>query len=202
MSIAEKLLFIAENQQKVFDAGKAAGGLNDLPAGYLKIDPAWTSWYMLFNGRPSMAQNLTYSDSANVTNFNGAFQSWTSLMGTFTIPSLDLRKATNIGSMFLYSDGIVEIGQMDISNATSVNYAFNGCTRLERITFVPGCIKVSISFLASSLLDAGSVQSIIDGLADLTGKEQQTLTFHATVGGKLNEEQKAQIAAKNWFLVY
>jgi hypothetical protein len=91
---------------------------------------------------------------------------------------------------------------MDISNATSVNYAFNGCTKLKRISFVPGCIKVSIGFPASSLLDPESLQSILEGLADLTGKEQQTLTLHATAGGKLNEEQKAQIAAKNWFLVY
>lgn len=201
MSIGEKLTRIAENQQKVYDAGCAKGEEN-LPAGYMKVDPAWNSFYMLFNGRPSLAQNLQYSDTANITNFNGAFQGWTSLLGTFTIPSLDLRKATNIGSMFLYSDGIVEIGQMEIPNVTVTNYAFNGCTALQRISFVPGCIKVSIGFPSSSLLEGESVQSILDGLADLTGKETQTLTLHANVGETLTDAQKAAAAAKNWTIVY
>ena len=202
MSIAEKLQLIAENQQKVYDAGKSAGGTENLPAGYLKADPAWISWYMLFNGRPSMAQNLSYSDSANVTNMVSAFQSWTSTMGTFSVPSLDLRKVTTIQNMFIYSSAIVEIGEMEIPNVTNATNAFNGCSALERISFVPGCIKVSIGFPTSNLLDDPSIQSIIDGLADLTGETQQTLTFHATVGGKLTEDQKAQIAAKNWNLVY
>jgi endonuclease I len=47
-----------------------------------------------------------------------------------------------------------------------------------------------------------SVQSIVDALKDLTGATAQTLTFHADVGGKLTDAQKATITAKNWTLVY
>ena len=46
------------------------------------------------------------------------------------------------------------------------------------------------------------MQSIIDGLKDLTGAESQTLTFHSAVGNKLTDTQKATITAKNWTLVY
>lgn len=199
MSMAQKLTTIAENQQKVYDAGKEQA-VAQLPAGYLKIDPAWNSWYMLFNGRPSMGQFLKYEDSANVQTMTSAFQSWTG--GSYVVPSLDMRKVTTMQNMFIYSSGIVEIGEMDISGVTNANLAFNGCSALQRISFVPGCIKVPISFIASNLLDDASVQSVIDGLADMTDKSPQTLTFHPTVGAKLTQQQKAQIQAKNWELIY
>ena len=47
-----------------------------------------------------------------------------------------------------------------------------------------------------------TIQSIIDGMADLTGATAQTLTFHKDVGAKLTDAQKATITAKNWTLVY
>lgn len=178
------------------EKGKAEA-IESLPAGYIKIDPTWTSWYMLCNGRPSIVQNLKYSDSSNVTNFNGAFQGTT----TKIIPRLDYRKAQNIGSLCIYSS-VEEVGEMEIPNVTNANYAFSSCFELKRITFVPGCIKVSIGFPNSNLLDDASIQSIIDGLADLTGKTAQTLTLHADVGNKLTQEQKDAASAKNWTLVY
>jgi hypothetical protein len=84
---------------------------------------------------------------------------------------------------------------------TTWNSPFSGCTNLENIT-CEGVIKQSISFANSSKLTNASAQSIIDTLKDLTGATAQTLTFHATVGGKLTAEQKATITAKNWTLVY
>ena len=45
-----------------------------------------------------------------------------------------------------------------------------------------------------------SIQSIIDALADLTGKTSAKVTFHPTVKAKLTEEQLATIESKNWTL--
>ena len=73
---------------------------------------------------------------------------------------------------------------------------------LEYIRFAANSIKLNITFRQSAKLTTESVQSIIDGLADLTGSSAQTLTLHATVGAKLTDEQKATITAKNWALVY
>jgi hypothetical protein len=147
-----------------------------------------------------MVQHLKYSDSANVDNWFSAFQSI--YENGVVIPSLDYRKANTIQNLFIYSSGIVEIGEMEIPNVTAANNAFYGCTGLERISFVPGCIKVSLAFSSCSKLDDASIQSIIDGLADLTGKTAQTLTFHATVGAKLTQAQKDAASAKNWTLAY
>lgn len=94
------------------------------------------------------------------------------------------------------------IGVLDFSNATAFNGTFYNCNKLEEITVAEKCINKNIDFSACSLLNDTSIQSIIDGLADLTGGTTQTITFHATVGGNLTEEQKATITAKNWELVY
>ena len=74
---------------------------------------------------------------------------------------------------------------------------FSVCSSLKNISFVAGCIKKSISFSQSPLTDE-SIQSIIDGLADLTGQTAQTITFHSDVKNKLTEEQIASATSKNW----
>lgn len=190
---------VDEVYDKGYEDGTAqGGGEDDLPYGYVKIDPTWTSFDNFCMSRPSMVGHLKYSDTANGVRFASMFNN----CKVKSIPSLDLRKGTHFGSMFIYSGSIEEIGEMDISNAVEVTYMFLSCSGLKRISFVPGCIKLSLNFAQSSKLDDASIQSIIDGLADLSGKTAQTLTLHATVGAKLTEAQKATASAKNWTLAY
>lgn len=80
--------------------------------------------------------------------------------------------------------------------------AFYICYELREVRFAAGAVFTSVSFSYSSLLSDVSIQSIIDGLADLTGQTAQTLTLHATVGAKLTQAQKDAVSAKNWTLVY
>ena len=94
------------------------------------------------------------------------------------------------------------LGVFDLTNATSVNNAFNNCPALEEVRFKADSIFLSISFGSCSALNDESIRSVIDGLADLTGQTTQTLTFHTTVGNKLTDTQKATITAKNWTLAY
>lgn len=231
MNIAEQLQTIADNVPKVYQAGyddgAAAGGgggsgdydegyadgydegkseaIENLPGGYVKIDPAWTDFTSFCQGRRfSLGKNLKYSDTANGTNFSNMYTGWDySPDGSLHIvPSLDLRNGKTFTSMFNWSSKIGEIGEIDISSATNVDNMFNYCTELSKISFAPNCIKISISFAASGKLTDASIQSIIDGLANLTGKTAQTLTLHATVGGKLTQAQKDAASAKNWTLAY
>lgn len=73
---------------------------------------------------------------------------------------------------------------------------------LEEVRFVSGTIRTYVSFNGSKFLSDKSIQSIIDGLADLTGSTAQTLTFNKTVGAKLTDTQKASASAKNWTISY
>lgn len=97
---------------------------------------------------------------------------------------------------------IIDGTPMNLSAATNINNIFSYCSALKEVRFVTNSIYLSIGFAQSDKLSTDTIQSIIDGLADLTGDTAQTLTLHATVGGKLTDEQKATITAKNWELVY
>jgi hypothetical protein len=94
------------------------------------------------------------------------------------------------------------LGELNCAGANTFNSTFLLASALETIRFVPGTIKASVGFAYSSALTDTSIQSIVDGLADLTGGTAQTLTLHATVGAKLTDAQKTAISAKNWTVTY
>lgn len=91
-------------------------------------------------------------------------------------------------------------GLFDFTKVMNVNSAFSNTPALVNIFFKHNTLSKGISLVNSPLLSAESIQSIIDGLADLTGQTSQTLTLHATVKAKLTEAQIAQITSKNWTL--
>lgn len=87
---------------------------------------------------------------------------------------------------------------LDFSSATSLNYMFSNLQALEEIRFVPNSLHANFDLVHSSLLSDESIQSIVDGLADLTGTTSQKITFHTNVVSKLTTEQMDAIWAKNW----
>ena len=251
MSVAEKLTTIAENQQKVYDAGYAAGqaeggggdpwqGLRDLVASKTQMNS--------FFAYSSMAEFPSGLDTSNSTSFNSMFANCTNLVtspvidtakgkdftnmyngdsnlagtveldlssinGSYTVSSLfqncgkvekvilkNARGIVNLIYTFFGCKSLVTIeGSIDLSATTSTNNAFARCDSLKDIRFVAGSIRVSISFSESEVLSNESTQSILDGLADLTGVTTQTLTLHKNI--VLTDEQKATISSKNWTLV-
>jgi hypothetical protein len=116
----------------------------------------------------------------------------------------DFSKAKNYGRVFyeLRALEIVDGLPLNFSSSTANNNVFGGCESLKELRVVPLSIKVNFSISYSPLLSPETIQSIIDGLADLTGQTAQTLTLHKEVGAKLTDEQKATITAKNWILAY
>ena len=115
---------------------------------------------------------------------------------------IDARNANVTSSMFAYSSVLKTIDKIIMAETTVLaNSAFTNCSALENVTF-EGVINTNVPLAKSPKLSIASVQSILDHLKDLTGQTAKTLTFHADVGAKLTEEQKASITAKNWTLVY
>ena len=83
---------------------------------------------------------------------------------------------------------------------TSVNEsAFAGCTNLENVTVDKG-FSASLNLSASTKFTAETLHAIIENLADLTGKDSQTLTFGTSNIAKLDDEHKTMLANKNWTL--
>lgn len=229
MSIADKLTTIAENVQRVYDAGynvgysegQASGGGgsgDDLWYYTTKLDytfqdaefPADT--YVVIKTKKVTTMQQTFQgakDVVGVTLISDDTTSETYFRQTFreckSIELLDLtqhsRKLNANMSYWLYNATALKsvLGALDATNCTDTAYAFVACP-LEDIEFVPNTIYTDIRFQSEYLSDV-SIQSIIDGLADLTGGTAKTLTLNG-VGATLTDEQKATVSAKNWTLAY
>ena len=97
---------------------------------------------------------------------------------------------------------VIDGDPLDCTSAKNFHNMFFCCYELKDVKFVPLTLKVNFAIPHSPNLSPETIQSIIDGLADLTGQTAQTLTLHADVGAKLTDEQKVTITAKNWILAY
>ena len=216
MSIEERLITIAENQQKIYDAGYAAGSAIDYDAVYDegynqgKKDEYDTFWDY-------------YQDDGTRTDYPYAFAYGGWRNANFN-PKYPLANITDATSMFARCR-ITRISvPLDFSGCTKCTYLFNNAQSLitvESITFdeactngsnmfasckaltnfiVHGTINFDLAMSGCTKLSADSVQSIIDALADLTGQAQKTVTFASAVSSALTSEQKDTISAKNWKL--
>ncbi len=97
---------------------------------------------------------------------------------------------------------VIDGEPLNFLNARAIANLFQACNALVEFRVVSNSISANFNVSPSPNLSTDTIRSIIDGLADLTGGTAQTLTVHKTVGGKLTDEQKATITAKNWTLVY
>lgn len=227
MSIAEKLQTIADNMQRVYDAGKAEGGNTEeaYNQGYndmlnLLTDGGARTWYgHLFRSCTSLIEP-PYFDTSKGTNFGAMFSGCSSLK---RIPQYDFSNATGANNdIFVHCPHLEELPIIDLKNATQTNFLFTNCSALRKIkklnvsssksfgsTFlncdklseltIEGDIAASISFANSSLLTSESVQSIVDALVTITDGVARTVTFHTDI--QLTDEQKSTIEGKGWDLV-
>lgn len=116
--------------------------------------------------------------------------------------NMDFSECTSFTSVFgnLRSLEIIDGTPLDLRSATNFGLAFNQNKSLKEVRFAPLCIFKNLSISHTTFLSDTSIQSIIDGLADLTDETTQTITFHADVKAKLTEEQITTITGKNWTL--
>lgn len=96
----------------------------------------------------------------------------------------------------------LDFSGVDTTKTYAINNIINYCNALKEIRVVENTIPMNLRITDCKNLSDESIQSIIDGLKDMTGGTALTLTFHKDVGAKLTDAQKATITAKNWTLVY
>lgn len=232
MSIAEKLTTIAENQQKVYDAGYAAGQAEGggggvdfaIPAVLYRcinlnlfgakdvvfnFDNLTTLAYFMHVERADQyventtVEHITWNCAKQITSFNQALY-YNVTKGDNTLKRLTINADTSKASFsnfsgYLHALEVVDGTPIDLSSAGNVLSLFMRAENLREIRFVSGSIHGNIAFADTAVLSADSVQSIVDGLADLTGGDTKTLTLHKSI--VLTDDQKATISSKNWTLV-
>jgi hypothetical protein len=98
---------------------------------------------------------------------------------------------------------IIDGTPIDLSlSPDTANCEFIGCTALREIRFAPNTIRGNMWFGKSPNLSDETIQSIVDGLADLTGQPAKTVTFPKDLVDIVQPDQKMAIDAKNWTQVY
>ena len=222
MSIAEKLTTIADNQQKVYDAGYAAGqaeGEVDTaraasvyriadPNAFKKKDvtihfDCVTDYYSFCQDTP---QNTTVEHLTIIASKPATRVSMFMYQGTadYTLTRLTIDvdwSQAPVSNCFynLRALKVIDGRPIDLSATTVDARFFYMLTALEHCLFAPSSIKVSLNLSDAQYLDGESVQSVIDGLIDLTGQTTKNVTLHRNIA--LTDEQKATISGKNWTLV-
>lgn len=160
----------------------------------------------LFGNVPIMCNKISVTISSKCKSFQNTFRATSvtdnNLKKLKIIEIIgDTSKVTTYINAFANRRDTEEIrGELNLISSTSVSGMFTYCSLLKEVRFVAETIKLSIAFTHSPNLSDDSIQSIIDGLADMTGQDAKTLTFHADVKAKLTETQIATITNKNWTL--
>ena len=208
MSIAEKLTTIAENQQKVYDAGFAAGSGFDYDTVYAggreqgkqdAYDAFWDVYQLngerdhyvkAFAGRgwdDAVFKPKYPLDSGVITNAAQMFGDNMHL--SYVDYDLDFSNSTDCSYLFTQCISLKRIKSIKFNNSANNNYLFASCKELADIT-INGTIAFDISLSASSKLSLDSLTSIINAYE----AGAYTLTLHATAKARLTDELK-QIAA-------
>lgn len=222
MSIAEKLLRAKQDLDDAYSAGfekgKSQGG--SVPwASYLdvvkfKTDiwadeetvidiPTLSSISEIFqNVQFTKIKKLTIKSDTPIKGASNAFNSpWggTAFLETLVL-DCDFSQCTLFDNWLMRQQKLKRIeGQpFNLSGATRLSSFSNYANKVEYFRVVPETIMVSFYIEHWSKLDADTIQSVIDGLADMTGGDAKTLTLHADVKAKLTETQLATITGKNW----
>ena len=203
MSIAEKLVEVAENQQRVYEAGYAAGyeaGAETGSGG--NYDQGYT------DGQKAEYDRFwdAYQQNGNRDHYVSAFAflGWTD--ETYN-PKYPITGGTLYGLQEVFRNSyIVDTKVQIINHGSNMNTTFNGCVLLERIpslvlkapvtaltnTFAScsrlkeinitcdgGCLAGNTNLQWSTMLNKASIESIISALSDTTTGLTLTLSDEA-----------------------
>ena len=204
MTIAEKLTKIADNEQKVYDAGYERGYHDGEIVGGGSYDEGFA------DGKQAEYDAFwdVYQNNGNRTDYSFAFagnggNGYSSAKGVWTNETfkpkypliaskganymfrgscienvdcdIDISQCTTVTYMFYYNYLIKTIRKLIISENVKMTAPFEQCSALENITF-EGVIGNDINFQWSTLLTRASIESIVSHLSDTASGKTLTLS--------------------------
>lgn len=223
MSIADKLTTIAENEQKIYDAGKkaeydefwddyqnngdrvdyrymfAGAGWNDISCKPKYNMYPTQAWSMFNNSAISHFPVGITIDFSNATDMRSVFAN--SLITE--LPIIDLSKSPNCSQLFSYANRLRKIEKLILSTTTAQTFtqAFQGLSKLETLIIEGKISSNSFSVQWSPLLTKESLLSILNALKDYSTDTSGT-SWVVALGGdnktKLTEEELKIAENKGW----
>ena len=196
MSIAEKLTTIAENEQRVYEAGKTAE--YDRFWDIFQNNGARKSYNATWRGKGwnRDVYNPKYPILATDTESLFANGSWLK----DTLVSIDTTGTLDYA--FSWCTELATIRYLKVTKTVKFTNAFTGCSKLQNVVF-DGQIGQNISFADCTKLTKESLLSIIEHLYDFvkTGEGgTHTCTLGTTNLAKLTDTEKAIAQGKGWTL--
>ena len=226
MSIADKLIEIANNSPMVYDAGYEDGHSVGFDEAY---DVGYGDGYSageeagIAAGKQAEYDRFwdAYQEKGARTSYNYAFYGWTDEIFNpkYAIIGDQLQGA------FMYFTGTEINVDIDARNATSMNSCFNRCTNLRKIQklivgenttfhvamfsystnieelYFEGVIAMSLAMNSSAKLTHDSIMSAVNNLKDYSGSETAyTLSLGTANLAKLTDAEKAIATEKGWTL--
>ena len=195
MSIAEKLTTIAENEQRVYEAGKTA---------------EWSEFWEDFQ-KSGEETNYNYAisgerwtDKTYNPKYPISAKQMTSCFMNSKITDTKVPISFSLGSNNIFSGckSLITIRSLTpkVEDFNWVN-AFNNCTALENVTFDGIIDGTNISFGSCTKLTHESLINILEHLKNVKGTGvERSLTLGATNLAKLSENEIAIATQKGWTL--
>ena len=153
MSIAEKLTAIAENEQKVFDAGKKA----EWDAFWDAAQKNGSNHNFAYAFAGTMWKDETFKPKYNIVATGAAYNMFyfceivdlTDALNRCGV-ILDVSQATTVSSMFAYCSKLKRVPELDVRGvtaATGFDGMFNQCTTLQTVEkmILPSDRKISFT---------------------------------------------------------
>lgn len=174
MSIEEKLITVAENQQKIYDKGKTD-----------ERNVFWENFQQggnrkSYNNAFQYWRDICYNPIypfIGITNAANMFNSCNIVDTKVPVDLTAIQSSNNMNGVFAYSTALVTINKLIVTENTVYTNWFPYCSKLSNITF-EGTIGKSIDLSASKVLTKASIENIVSCLSETaTG---QTLTLSKT----------------------
>lgn len=167
MSIAKKLTQIAENEQKVCDAGKEAERERFWEVLQDGGNATWYAYFFAYKWTDEI-----YRPKYPVTGYLVSAYFYTQITDT-KVPIVSGAQSAN--QLFDRAFYLTTVPSLDLTLATSVVNAFRYCYALENITFV-GHIYLSLDLQWSTKLSRASIENIMETLDEGIGGLSLTLS--------------------------
>lgn len=200
ITMSEKYVYIAENEQKVFEAGKQAEydafwdefQRNGTLTNYANVfsGPGWTNKtfipkynltptyaYMMFRDAAITGDLDKILADAKVSLITDDLYDSTymfSMCALSRIGVINFPSCNTLNNTFTGCKKLKEIGVLHAKENMQFNNPFSQCEALEKIT-IEGVIGQDINFQSSTLLSRASIESIITHLS--SGASGKTLTL-------------------------
>lgn len=155
-------------------------------------------------------KTLTVKSETPITYCNGAFQGTSVAADTDTLEKLilylDFSQCTYFSQVFTLRTKLISIGgnPFNFSSATGITTPFGYCSALKSFRVVPNTIKVNFDLKHNGELDEATIQSVIEGLAELPSNTPQTLTMNTKLQATIeaNQDWLDKVTDRNWNLAF